>query len=129
MNTRRKEKRGFYASLPQIGLSIGLCLSAGVVGADVEHADRGRIPGLGLARRLHRQHRSGARRPLHPPAHPGDARVRTACGRRRPRSHFHSSRCCGCIPENILLGMGARYIDGVFFNIFAVFSIGYLPTR
>ena len=27
MNTRRKEKRGFYASLPQIGLSIGLCLA------------------------------------------------------------------------------------------------------
>jgi len=24
-------KRGFYASLPQIGLSIGLCLAAGVV--------------------------------------------------------------------------------------------------
>ena len=29
-------------------------------------------------------------------------------------------------PANILAGMGARYIDGVFFNIFAVFIIGYL---
>jgi MFS family permease len=29
-------------------------------------------------------------------------------------------------PGNILKGMGARYIDGVFFNIFGVFSIGYL---
>jgi MFS family permease len=29
-------------------------------------------------------------------------------------------------PRNILLGMGARYIDGVFFNVFAVFSISYL---
>ncbi len=29
-------------------------------------------------------------------------------------------------PVNILLGMGARYIDGVFFNVFAVFSIAYL---
>jgi MFS family permease len=29
-------------------------------------------------------------------------------------------------PRNILLGMGARYIDGVFFNVFAVFSIVYL---
>ena len=27
-----KEKRGLYASLPQIGLSIGLCLASGVVG-------------------------------------------------------------------------------------------------
>ena len=31
-------------------------------------------------------------------------------------------------PGNILKGMGARYIDGVFFNIFAVFSIGYLTN-
>ena len=30
-----KEKRGYYASLPQIGLAIGLCLASGVVGADV----------------------------------------------------------------------------------------------
>jgi len=29
----------------------------------------------------------------------------------------------------VLLGMGARYIDGVFFNIFAVFAIGYLTQR
>jgi MFS family permease len=29
-------------------------------------------------------------------------------------------------PRNILLGMGARYIDGVFFNVFAVFSISYI---
>jgi MFS family permease len=29
-------------------------------------------------------------------------------------------------PRNIVLGMGARYIDGVFFNVFAVFSISYI---
>ena len=29
-------------------------------------------------------------------------------------------------PKNVLAGMGARSIDGVFFNVFAVFSIGYL---
>ncbi|MEB0164475.1 MFS transporter, partial [Glaciimonas sp. CA11.2] len=29
-------------------------------------------------------------------------------------------------PGNILLGLGARHIDGVFFNIFSVFSISYL---
>ena len=28
-----KDKRGFFASLPQIGLAIGLCLSSGVVAA------------------------------------------------------------------------------------------------
>ncbi len=29
-------------------------------------------------------------------------------------------------PGNVIAGMGARTIDGVFFNVFAVFSIGYL---
>jgi MFS transporter, MHS family, shikimate and dehydroshikimate transport protein len=31
-------------------------------------------------------------------------------------------------PANVLKGMGARYIDGVFFNVFGVFSISYLTT-
>lgn len=31
-------------------------------------------------------------------------------------------------PGNVLKGMGARYIDGVFFNIFGVFSITYLTS-
>jgi MFS family permease len=31
-------------------------------------------------------------------------------------------------PRNVLLGMGVRYIDGVFFNVFAVFSIVYLAN-
>jgi MFS family permease len=30
--------------------------------------------------------------------------------------------------ENVIAGMGARVVDGVIFNIFAVFSIGYLST-
>ena len=29
-------------------------------------------------------------------------------------------------PGNVAKGMGARYIDGVFFNVFGVFSISYL---
>jgi MFS family permease len=29
-------------------------------------------------------------------------------------------------PGNVLKGMGARYVDGVVFNVFAVFVIGYL---
>jgi MFS family permease len=31
-------------------------------------------------------------------------------------------------PGNVLKGMGARYIDGVFFNIFSVFSISYITS-
>jgi MFS family permease len=29
-------------------------------------------------------------------------------------------------PGNVLLGLGARHIDGVFFNVFSIFSISYL---
>ncbi|MBV5337087.1 MAG: MFS transporter, partial [Deltaproteobacteria bacterium] len=28
--------------------------------------------------------------------------------------------------SNVLLGLGARHVDGVFFNVFAVFAISYL---
>mgnify|MGYP000859410796 CR=1 FL=1 len=31
-------------------------------------------------------------------------------------------------PGNVLKGMGARYFDGVFFNVFGVFSIAYLTS-
>ena len=30
--------------------------------------------------------------------------------------------------SNVLLGLGARHVDGVFFNIFSVFSISYLVS-
>ena len=36
------------------------------------------------------------------------------------------TRLLGVMMMVIMLGMGARYIDGVFFNVFAVFSIAYL---
>ena len=32
-------------------------------------------------------------------------------------------------PKEIVAGMGARYIDGVFFNIFGVYSIAYLTQQ
>lgn len=32
-------------------------------------------------------------------------------------------------PREVMAGMGARYIDGVFFNIFGVYSIAYLTSQ
>jgi MFS family permease len=32
-------------------------------------------------------------------------------------------------PKEIVAGMGARYIDGVFFNVFGVYSIAYLTQQ
>jgi MFS family permease len=36
---------------------------------------------------------------------------------------------CKRFPGNMLLGLGARHIDGVFFNIFSVFTISYLTAN
>jgi MHS family shikimate/dehydroshikimate transporter-like MFS transporter len=122
-----KEKRGLYASLPQIGLSIGLCLSAGVVAlmsntlSEAEFLSWGWRVGfiasfvlviVGLYIRL---------RILETPEF---EKVRSE----RAEVAIPFVEMLRLYPRNILLGMGARYIDGVFFNIFAVFSIGYLAN-
>ncbi len=122
-----KEKRGFYASIPQIGLAIGLCLASGLVGlmsSRLSNADFlawgwrvGFIASIvlvaiGLYIRL---------RILETP----EFRVVKADGAEAKIPFFDMLKR---YPRSILLGMGARYIDGVFFNIFAVFSIGYLAN-
>ena len=119
-----EDKRGLYASFPQIGLSIGLCLSAGVVALasslpeDQFLAWGWRVGFLisivlvivGLYIRL---------RIMETPEF-----TRLKAQRQEVRIPFMTM--LREYPRNILLGMGARYIDGVFFNVFAVFSIAYL---
>lgn len=122
-----KGKRGLYASLPQIGLSIGLCLSAGVVAlmsntlSEQDFLSWGWRVGfiasivlviVGLYIRL---------RILETPEF---TRVRE----QRAEVAIPFMEMIRVYPRNVMLGMGARYIDGVFFNIFAVFSIGYLAN-
>ncbi len=119
-----ENKRGLYASLPQIGLSIGLCLSAGVVAiaSSLPEADFlawgwrvGFIASfilvvVGLYIRL---------KILETPEF-------TKLKEQRQEVAIPFVAMIKEYPRNILLGMGARYIDGVFFNVFAVFSIAYL---
>ena len=117
-------QRGFYASLPQIGLAIGLCLASGIVALmsylpEAEFLSWGWRVGflasfvlvaIALYIRL---------RILDTPefskikAQGAQARVPFVAMLREYK-------------VNILLGMGARFIDGVFFNVFAVFSVAYL---
>ncbi len=117
-------RRGFYASLPQIGLAIGLCLASGIValmsylpeadflswGWRVGFLASFVLVAIALYIRL---------RILETPefaeikAQGAQARVPFVAMLREYKA-------------NILLGMGARFIDGVFFNVFAVFSIAYL---
>ena len=120
-------KRGFYASLPQIGLAIGLCMASGVVallssvltdqqflawGWLIAFLISGAMVGVGLYIRLNIQET------------PEFAAVKA----RNEELRMPFMDLIRRYPGNVLKGMGARYIDGVFFNIFAVFSIGYLTS-
>jgi MHS family shikimate/dehydroshikimate transporter-like MFS transporter len=118
-------RRGLYASLPQIGLSIGLCLASGVVALfsyildDAQFLTWGWrvafvlsviLVAIGIYIRL---------RIFETPEF-------AALKEKQGEARMPFLDMIKEYPANILAGMGARYIDGVFFNIFAVFMIGYL---
>ena len=122
-----KEKRGFYASLPQIGLALGLFMASGVVGLlswlltdeqfmawgwRVAFLLSGLMVAVGMFIRLHVKET------------PEFAAVKE----RNAETAIPFMDMMRRYPGNVLKGMGARYIDGVFFNIFGVFSITYLTT-
>ncbi|NRO96654.1 MFS transporter [Paraburkholderia sp. NMBU_R16] len=121
-------RRGLYASLPQVGLSIGLCLASGMVAA-VSHllseqaffAWGWRVAfGASLVLVL-----IGLYIRLNVMETPEFAALkRGRCAVRLPFVEMFAN-----YRRELLLGMGARYIDGVFFNVFAVFSIGYLTQH
>lgn len=122
-----KEQRGFYASLPQVGLAIGLCLASGVVallswlltdaqflawGWRIAFLLSGAMVFVGMYIRLNVKET------------PEFAAV---------KEHNEATKIpffdmFKRYPANVLKGMGARYIDGVFFNVFGVFSIAYLTS-
>jgi metabolite-proton symporter len=122
-----ENKRGYYASIPQIGLAIGLCLSSGVVAllsllpdeAFMSWGWRSAFVGsvvliaVGLYIRLKVAET------------PDFAVVKEE----QKELKIPFVELIRTYPRNILLGMGARYIDGVFFNVFAVFSIVYLSKH
>ncbi|KAK47895.1 major facilitator transporter [Caballeronia jiangsuensis] len=120
-----ENKRGFYASIPQIGLALGLCLSSGVVAGlsltltDAQFLAWGwrvafflsfALVVIGMYIRLNVMET------------PEFARIqKTGSEVRMPILEVISK-----YPGNTIAGMGARFIDGVFFNVFGVFSISYL---
>lgn len=121
-------RRGLYASLPQIGLSIGLCLASGIVAA-MSHALSAQaflawgwrvafgasvlLVLIGLYIRL---------KVMETPEF-------LALKRNRQEAKIPFVDMITRYRSEVLLGMGARYIDGVFFNVFAVFCIGYLTQH
>lgn len=120
-----KHQRGFYASLPQIGLAIGLCLASGVVAilsyslTDTQFLEWGwRIAFLLSAGLVF----LGTWIRLNVMESPEFAKVKEA----NAEAAIPFVDMMKRYPKNVLAGMGARYIDGVFFNVFGVFSLSYL---
>lgn len=120
-----ENKRGLYASIPQIGLSIGLVLASGVVAllsavlADEQFMAWGWRIAFGLSAALVFV---GLYIRLTIKETPEFTKIKE----RNQELKVPFIDMMKRYPGNIIKGMGARYIDGVFFNIFAVFSINYL---
>jgi MFS transporter, MHS family, shikimate and dehydroshikimate transport protein len=120
-----REKRGLYACFPQMGLAIGLCLATGVVAlltssmSDEAFLSWGWrsaflmsivLVGVGIFVRL---------KILETPEF---ARIKNS----QKIAKAPVSEVIRDYKGNVLLGWGARWIDGVVFNIYAVFTIAYL---
>lgn len=119
------EKRGLYASLPQIGLSIGLCLASGVVGlmsfllTDQQFLAWGWRVAFGISVVLVVV---GFWIRLRVMETPEFQKVK----KQGAQARIPFVDMWRDYKLDILAGMGARYIDGVFFTMYAVVSIGYL---
>ena len=118
-------QRGLYASLPQIGLAIGLCLASGIVAllsyvlTDAQFLAWGwRVAFLISATLV----AVGVYIRLNILETPEFARIKEM----QKESRIPFTEMISKHTGNVVAGMGARYIDGVFFNVFAVFAIGYL---
>ncbi|VVD59412.1 MFS transporter [Pandoraea cepalis] len=120
-----RDRRGRFAAYPQIGLAVGLCLSTGVVAllsstlTDAQFMAWGWrlafmlsvvLVAVGMFIRL---------RVLETPEF---ARIKES----QRVAHVPLSEIARDYRRNVLLGWGARYIDGVVFNVYAVFAISYL---
>ncbi|MFM0221120.1 MFS transporter [Paraburkholderia dipogonis] len=122
------EKRGLYASLPQIGLSIGLCLASGMVASlsrllpETAFLSWGWRIAFGASLGL-------VLIGLYIRAKVMETPEFLALKRNRREARIPFVDMITRYRGAVVLGMGARYIDGVFFNIFAVFSIGYLTQH
>lgn len=120
-----RDKRGQFAAYPQIGLAVGLCLSTGVVAllsstlTDAQFMSWGWrlafmlslvLVAVGMFIRL---------KVLETPEFAGIKDSQHV-------AHVPLKEIARDYRRNVLLGWGARYIDGVVFNVYAVFAISYL---
>jgi MFS family permease len=121
------KEKAFYASIPQMGLATGLCLSSGMVAllsytlSDEQFLDWGwrfafLVSVVLIAIALYVRTRILETPEFRQAEQQGSTKKKT----------MPIVAVCKNHPGNIALGIGARWIDGVFFNVLAVFSITYL---
>lgn len=125
-----EKDRAFYATFPQMGLATGLCLATGVVAglsyflsneAFMEWGWRVAFLGsVGLVAvamyiRLNIMETPDFEK----------AKAKQAA----KEAKLPIMVVLKNYPKSIMLGIGARWMDGVFFNVFAVFSITYLTQQ
>ncbi|MGV6994350.1 MFS transporter [Desulfovibrio sp. QI0430] len=123
-------QKAFYASIPQMGLATGLCLSSGMVALLSWLLDNEQflewgwrfaflvsvvLIAIALYVRTHILETPEFRK--------AEAKGDTS------KKTLPIVTVCKNYPGNIALGVGARWIDGVFFNVLAVFSITYLVQQ
>lgn len=119
-------RRGFFASLPQTGMSLGLVMASGVIVvlslllSDADFLAWGwRIAFLLSAAMV----LIGSYMRTHVEESPEFETVKHS--REKP-SGLPFLAMLRRYPGVVLACMGARFIDGVFFNVFGVFSLSYL---
>jgi len=123
----KPNERGYYASLPQVGLSIGLCLATGVVALlshllnDEQFMAWGWRIGFILSVVLLFV---GSWIRKNVAETPDFAKAKAKMKKAPPALPI--ATMWKNYKGNVIAGLGARFIDGVFFNAFAVFSITYL---
>lgn len=121
-------RRGFYASLPQIGLSLGVLLSAIVIAALNYFLTEEQFMQWGWRSAFVLSFVMilfGLWVRLSVMETPAFAQMKKEHGEAKVPFLDMIKR----FPGNVLLGLGARHVDGVVFNIFAVFSISYLTDK
>jgi|TARA_B110000503_G_scaffold142265_1_gene238504 MHS family shikimate/dehydroshikimate transporter-like MFS transporter len=120
-----KDRRGFYASIPQIGLSLGLFLAAGTVAllsfalTDEQFLNWGWRIAFFLSAIM-------VAAGLYIRTHVKESPEFEAQNNENKNKKVPIVTLFKDYRKSILQGMGARYIDGVSFNIFGVFVISYL---
>ena len=124
-----KKERAFYAAIPQMGLATGLCLSSGVVALLSFCLDDAQFLAWGwrlaflvsvvlIAIALYVR--------MHILETPDFQKAQEKAREEKAKKTMPIVKVCKEHPGNIALGVGARWIDGVFFNVLAVFVITYL---